>query len=125
MQFLADIDMGLKQTDPYIRITKNRVILSSALIKLLQFQEGERVRFRQNIDTTSTEGSQRIYISTSDYVGYVVKRRYQLGRINSSTLSQKLSQLLQGYGAYRVCGEIVKKDNQGKKCYEIFFRKYE
>ena len=122
---LVDIENRLSPADPTIRIYPSRCTLNAATLRLLGLSgQAFRVFIRQDMQQ-AFQGRKRVYICRSDKgIGYMVKRRGNRGIINSVSLSKKLAELLNGYGAYRVCEEVFVREGE-QTWYEIFFRKYD
>lgn len=123
---LVDIDRIPTNADAVIRIYRNRCVISARAYNILGLSAAQnRVRVRQDMEQYERGGRVRIYISRSNspVVGYLVKKRRNVGQINSTRLCSRLANMLDGYGTYRICEEICVSENN-ETSFEIFFKKY-
>lgn len=120
---MLDINKKPASSDALLYVYENTCVLNSRLVKLLDIQENDMVKFTYDYDEM-TRGRIRTYITKVETGrGYRVHRKVRSFRVYSTSLCSSLASYLDGYGTYRVCPEIVKEES-GRIYYEIFFKKY-
>lgn len=120
-KMLNDITTAAPNGGAFVKVYRDRLLLNAGAVSLLCIDDADFVAIK-----TTDEGptGKRIWIGKSG-VGYALHRVGRRFRLNSTLLCAKMSELLQGYGTYRIEPDNSVRDYSGNIYYSIFFRRYD
>lgn len=123
MTLLTDITKVAPSGEALIRVYQGQLTLNAAAKRLLKLDDHSKVAFK--VGESGPAGTKRLYIAKKAYSAYSLSKVGNAYRIHSTALCRSISELLQGYGTYRIESENPITDYNGDVCYSVFFRKYE
>lgn len=122
MATMIDLINQAPKDAPVITVRKDECILNRKAVDLLRLDAGY-VKFAYDRDALQA-GRKRVYVYNSLCPGYAGVTHGHQKRICNKSLCEKLANMLNGYGRYRICEEICNEIN-GVRYYEIFFKRYD
>ena len=125
---MRDIQKCIRLTDAYIRIRHDRIDISSKACELIGITHPyKHIRITEDEEDVRMGRMNRLYISLSPVrSGLMAKMRNgrHTAYVDCRSLCTMMASRLEGYGTYRVCEEVTRKEGD-RVFYEIFFKKYE
>ena len=108
-----------------VRVYKSgKIVFNANAARLLELSPSAHVSICYDKEAFDARGIKTLYVGNARS-GYLVKPRRGTFFVCSTSLCKDVADALQGYGTYRICPEDYSRDAEGKKFYNIFFRKYD
>ena len=120
-KMLNDITTAAPNGGAFVKVYRDMLLLNAGAVSLLGINDPDFVAIK-----TTNEGptGKRLWIGKSS-IGYAMHRVGRRFRVNSKLLCTKMSEMLQGYGTYRIEPDNSVRDYSGNIYYSIFFRRYD
>lgn len=107
------------RTEPLIRVYAHYIIFNALAAKLLNFKEGDTVSIMQD------DRDGYIYVGNClTRQSYTLTQRNNTYKVSNTALCQRLAELLDGFGTYRISKDMTQTDPNNNKYYNIFKKKY-